>query len=223
MKRIMTIYQFVSPLIAFPAACIIWYNSSKGSIAMTLLAVLIPVFFGYVVAGLGTTLFKLWEFDSNFKIGKYTTLHGFMFGGPSALLVWLSLGVQNSTFSYFEIVKTGFVAASVLGFWNWIFDIYAVKSGFAVVRNKPAYHKQEPEAVVTDYAPVYFGTFGFCYSVSVATGWYIFVEKQIFINLPLFFSLAMLISLLMPVILSILCSYLKHGYPGITPYEEERK
>lgn len=219
MKKLMLIYQIFSPIVLFPTSFFLWYSISNNNIKLALIAVLIPVIFGYVVPGLGTTVFKLWEFDTKFKLGRYTPFHGFVFAGPSAIFAWFCQTNTSGTISYLDIFKTGVVTASVIGFWNWLFDIDVIKCKFAIIRNKPAYFDKDPETIATDYAPGYFGTFGFCYGVSVSYGRMLLEKQHSSIEELLFFLVAITACLIIPVIFSILISYIKHGYPGIKPFE----
>jgi len=68
-------------------------------------------------------------------------------------------------FNLGDCLRAALVTGSVIAFWNWLYDIHAIKSGFIVIHTRLAAEGQPAEVVATHHAPVYFGVFGACYGV----------------------------------------------------------
>jgi hypothetical protein len=59
------------------------------------------------------------------------------------------------------------VLASVLGFWNILYDVHAIRVGILRVDNQPWADGKGPEAVTMDYAPWFFAGFGGVYGAGL--------------------------------------------------------
>jgi hypothetical protein len=88
-----------------------------------------------------------------------------VFGAATSVLAWLALDYPLRTYDTTELLRSALVLGSVLAFWNWLYDCYAIKAGFIHVYTAPYARGESAEAIATDYAPVLFGTFGACYGV----------------------------------------------------------
>lgn len=150
-----------------PLALYFWYETSNRNWYVAIFAIIIPVLYGYVVPYFGANIMHLWEFKTDFNLGRITVLHGFMFGGASALLALCGYHHQNLVFSILDMLKSGISIAAIIGITNWIFDEMMIKNGFAIVYNMPYFNKENAASITADYAPVYFCTFGFCYGISL--------------------------------------------------------
>lgn len=177
-----------------------------------------PVLFAYIIPGLGTNWLNLWEFNTRLRLGKFRPHHGFVFGTATSLFGLLCLTAQPPTFSLAELLRTGFIVGSVLAFWNWLYDIYAIKAGFITVYNQPYYEQLGPEAIATDYAPVLFGVFGFCYGVAIRLSQYYLLELGRWDYFWVLLMSSNLAGLVMPVLAYVFCSYLNHGSSGLKPF-----
>ena len=160
-------YQFVAPLALFPAGYLLWLRRYDGDHSLVWLVLSIPVLFAYVVPGLGTNWLGLWEIRTRFRLGRFRPHHGFVFGTATSLFGLLCVPESGPGFEVSALLRTALVTGSVLGFWNWLYDIYAIKSGFIVLHTRPAAEGQPAEVVATHHAPVYFGVFGVCYGACV--------------------------------------------------------
>jgi len=139
--------------------------------------VMVTVLFAYVIPGLGTNWLKLWEFNTRLRLGRFRAQHGFVFGSATSLFALLCMEPQAPALGWFELGRAGFIMGSVLAFWNWLYDVYAIKAGLIVVYNRPYAKRQGPEAIATAYAPVFFGTFGACYGMALSIFRYELLER----------------------------------------------
>lgn len=156
-------YQFIVPLTLFPASYMLWLRRFEGDHSLVWLALSLPVVFAYVVPGLGTNWLGLWEINTRFRLGRFRPHHGFVFGTATSLFGLLCVPEAAPGFGLGDFLRAALITGSVIGFWNWIYDIYAIKSGFIVLHTRLAVEGQPAEVVATQHAPVYFGVFGFCY------------------------------------------------------------
>lgn len=164
-RRFLRWYQFIVPLALFPASYLLWLRRYDGDHALVLLALSIPVVFAYVVPGLGTNWLGLWEINTRFRLGRFRPHHGFVFGTATSLFGLLCVPASAPGFDLGDCLRSALVTGSVVGFWNWIYDIYAIKSGFISIYTRLAAEGQPAEVVATHHAPAYFGVFGACYGV----------------------------------------------------------
>jgi hypothetical protein len=156
-------YQFIVPLTLFPVSYMLWLRRYDGNHSLVWLALSLPVVFAYVVPGLGTNWLGLWEINTRFRVGKFRPHHGFVFGTATSLFGLLCVSESAPGFSLGEFLRAALVTGSVIGFWNWIYDIYAIRSGFIILHTRLAADGEPAEVVATAHAPVYFGVFGLCY------------------------------------------------------------
>ena len=112
-----------------------------------------PILSAYVIPGISTNRLKLWEFNTRFKLGRIRPHHGFVFGSAISLLALVCVDPPTVAFSMPALLRTAFITGSVLAFWNWLYDIRAIKVGFIVMYNRQHTEGQGPEAIATDYAP----------------------------------------------------------------------
>lgn len=212
-------YQYVVPILLFPLAYWLWLARYDGDHNLTILALSIPILFAYIVPGLGTNWLRIWEFNTRWKIGRFRPHHGFLFGTATSLFGLLCLSFPARSFDTMELIRSGFVMGSVLAFWNWFYDLYAIKVGFLVVYNRKYYEKQGPEAIATDYCPVFFGSFGVCYGVAVRVcEHYLFELGRSDLYWPLFLACNVAV-LICPIVSYILYSFATSGQSGLRSYE----
>ena len=212
-RRFFDLYQYISPLILTPLSFWLWWEFYEGEISLVLMAWLLPIIYAYIVPAVGTNILKVWEFDTKYRLGRFRPHHGFVFGSATAMLAWLSHTAPSTTI--FAILQTGFIFASVLGLWNVIYDIKALKSGILKVYNQPwADHKGE-EAITMDYAPWFFAGFGFIYGLGVGIAEWISHHYTIdgFSFTLLFFAI-LILSILFPVWGYRRHSMREHGHDG---------
>ena len=174
--RFFQLYQYLFPLCLFPVSYWLWFTRYGGSHRATLLVLSIPVLFAYVLPGLGTNWLGLWEFNTRLKLGKFRPHHGFVLGTATSLMGLLCLAYPPRVFDAMEFLRAGFLMGSVLAFWNWLYDLYAIKVGFIVVNSRAFAEGRGPEAIATRYAPVFFGVFGAAYGIAVRTIEYAFIS-----------------------------------------------
>ncbi|MEW5974957.1 MAG: hypothetical protein AB1898_04015 [Acidobacteriota bacterium] len=218
MTRFFNVYQYLGPALLFPASYYLWLKTLQDEHRLVWLVLSVPIVFAYVIPGLGTNYFKLWELKTKIRLGRFRPHHGFVFGTAASLLAWITLPAQSSGLVGLESIRAGFVLGSVLAFWNWLYDISAIRSGFIVVYTQASHERLGPEAVATEYAPVLFGTFGFCYGLMIWLGRYELLQLGHHEKYWWFIVVGNLAGVVVPLLSFVLCSYLKRGVSGLTPY-----
>jgi hypothetical protein len=217
--RFFRIYQYVVPLVLFPLSYWLWWRRYDCDHRLVLFALSIPIVFSYVVPALGTNWLRIWEFNTRLKIGRFRPQHGFLFGTATSLFGLLCLGYPAPNLDVWEMLRAGFIMASVLAFWNWLYDVHALRVGFLMVYNRAYAENRGPEAIATEYCPVFFGTFGFCYGIAIRVGEYYLAELGRF---DLFWPLLLVchfIVHLCPVLAYIALSLATSGRTGLRTYE----
>jgi hypothetical protein len=182
---------------------------------------LMPLTVAYIIPGLGTNVARLWEFNTTLKIGRFRPQHGFLFGTITSLFGLFYQDIFQNQFSYTSLLRDGLLMGSLIGFWNWIYDIYAIKTNFMVVYNKQHFYQLGAEAVATDYAPVYFGLLGFCYGIYLNIGHHFFITQNQWQYYYPTLLIGICLSLIFPTLGFALFSKVKNGYFGLFPYRQE--
>jgi hypothetical protein len=221
MRTFFTLYQYLVPLLLFPLSYVLWLQHYGGRHDMVLLALSMPVVSAYVVPGLGTNWLKLWEFTTRLRLGRFRPHHGFVFGTATSLLALLCVPPLTPALHWLDVLRAAFVMGSVLAFWNWWYDIYAIKAGILRVYNRPYAARLDAAAIATDYAPVYFGAFGAAYGAMLHIGQYaLLVAGRDAWLLPLLLAGNVAV-LVLPVLAYVATSYLKTGTAGLRPVGRE--
>lgn len=216
MNKLLNLYTYLAALILSPLTAYLWWAEYKNLSAM-LNAWLIPILWAYIVPGIGTNICKVWEIKSRFNLGRFRIHHGFVFGSATSLFAWLVH--QQPAHNLLDIFTTSLILCSVIGFWNILYDILAIKAAILYVYNQPWAANKTAEAIVLDYAPWIFGGFGFCYGLTIASYEFItqhYGKLSTTVN-SLYFLLALLVCIAFPVLGIIQKSYKKYGHLGIKP------
>ena len=216
--RVLSIYQYLAPALLAPMSFMLWMRSSGENIRFSLIAWGIPVSFAYIVPGVGTNVLKLWEFKTRFRLGRFRPHHGFVFGSATSALAWACIsGDVISAAKLPQTFQAAFVLASVLGFWNMLYDALAIRCGFLIVYNRPWAEGKSPEAVAADYAPWVFGGFGFAYGLSLGIA-AAFAEKTTApANVWGLFAALLALCIVLPVGGYMVASRIKYGDLGLRP------
>jgi len=183
-----------------------------------MLSLSLPIVFAYVIPGIGTNWLRLWEFNTRFRLGRFRPHHGLVFGAATSLFALVALPFPGEN-SLAEGLRSGFVLGSVLAFWNWLYDTYAIKAGFIRVYTRPHYKQADAESVATDYAPALFGTFGLCYGFAIRSLEYVLMDQDCEQwTWPLLLA-CHAICLAAPVLAYVSVSLLRTGESGLRSYE----
>ncbi len=213
------IYQYAAPLILLPISYWLWLQRYTGDHRMVLLTLSLPIVFAYVIPGLGTNWLRLWEFNTRFRLGRFRPHHGLVFGSATSLLAIVTLAFPGSD-DFVGVLRGGFVLGSVLAFWNWLYDIYAIEAGFIRIYTRKQSEGAGAEAVATDYAPILFGTFGFSYGMAVCTFELLLLDRhQWHLMWPLLIC-GQVVCLAAPVLAYVSVSFLRTGQSGLKSYEQ---
>ena len=217
MRRFFSLYQYLAPAIFMPLAYYLWWRRLGSDHAVTLLVLGLLVVPAYVVPAIGTNVNKFWEIGSAWRLGRFRPHHGFVFGSLMSLLGLLCYGNAPESFGIYAMLRMGLILASMLGFWNWIYDTAAIRAGFLMVYNENWARGLGPEAIAWDYAPLYFGALGFCYGVSLPL-----IEEFLLVRraTELYWTIAittMLAVVALPSLLYMGIYYVRKGHCGVMP------
>jgi hypothetical protein len=221
MRAFFNLYQYIVPLVLFPVSYALWLRHYDGQHGAVLLALSMPVVSAYVVPGLGTNWLRLWEFNTRLRVGRFRPQHGFVFGTATSLLALPCVMPVSPVLHWLDVLRAGFVMGSVLGFWNWWYDIYAIKAGILHVYNRAAATDSGAAAIATDYAPVYFGAFGFTYGSLLHIGQHMLLEAEQGAGLLALLLVCNALVLVVPVLAYMGVSCIKTGTPGLKPVQKE--
>jgi len=164
-KRALEWYQYVAPAVLTPLSFWLWWQYYDGDIWLVLVAWLLPILYAYIVPGVGTNVLRVWEFDTTLRLGRFRPHHGFVFGSATAAIAWLVHG--DPADGFLDIVRLSVVFASVLGFWNLLYDVKAIEAKHLRVYNQPWADGKQAESVAMDYAPWFFAGFGAIYGAGI--------------------------------------------------------
>lgn len=178
MNKFYQIYQFAAPALLFPIGYYLWLQRFGGNHALVGLTLSLPVIFAYVIPGIGTNCLKLWEFNTCIRVGRYRPHHGFVFGTAVSLFALVCHEPQVNAVSFAGLLRAGFILGSVMAFWNWLYDVLAVKAGFISIHKPSHYQGTSTETVIMEYAPILFGMFGFCYGIFVNLAYHHLYQLQ---------------------------------------------
>lgn len=216
-KFLFDMYQYIAPVVLTPLSFFLWNKTYSGNLYLVLIAICIPIFYAYIVPGIGTNVLKLWKFDSPLMVGNFRIHHGFIFGSATSVITWI---VSNSIANdYKDVLISSFVVGSILAFWNTVYDIEAVKAGVVKVFNQPYSEGKDPDTIVMDYGPIIFGFFGAVYAACLKTS-ELFIQRYSVTLFQFFFLFAgiLLLSIAVPVLSFIRSSKKKHGHNGLRPF-----
>lgn len=162
--NVIRIYGYLGPAILTPLSLALWwYEYPQPAQAVAVWS--IPVLWAYIVPAIGTNVLKVWEFDVAWKLGRFRPHHGFVFGSATATLAWLVHGSPATSVP--EVLRNALVLASVLGFWNLLYEVKALRAGVLHVYNQPWSEGSGPEAIAFDYSPWMFAGFGAAYGLAI--------------------------------------------------------
>lgn len=214
------LYQYIAPALLAPLSLYLWWTEYQ-NVPQVLVAWLIPILWAYTVPAVGTNVCKVWEFDVRWKLGRFRPHHGFVFGSATATMAWLIHGQQANSVA--DILRFAVILCSVLGFWNVLYEIKALRVGVLKVYNQPWADGRGAEAIAFDYAPWFFGGFGAAHGISIGTLEYVVKQRGI-LNATESFAyvmVALILCIAVPVSGFIRYSIRTHGHAGIRPVAKE--
>jgi hypothetical protein len=216
MRRLLEAYPYVAPAVLTPLGAWLLWRHYQGNAGLAAIAFLVPIVHAYVVPGIGTNVLGVWEFEARLRLGRFRPHHGFVFGSATVLLVLPTLGAWNPS-APGDPWRRGLLAAAVLGLANWLYDVAAIRAGILRVYNQPWADGRSPLAIASDYAPWFFGGFGFLYGAGIALA-----ERTLGADVDPVRALGVAAGLLaatltLPTLGYVLQSYARHGHHGCRP------
>ncbi len=220
MMRTIRLYQYIAPALLTPLSLYLWW-SEYHNIQQVLMAWLIPILWAYIVPAFGTNVCKVWEFDVRWKLGRFRPHHGFVFGSATATLAWLIHGQAADSMA--DVLRFALILCSVLGFWNMLYEVKALRAGLLKVYNQPWADGRGEEAIAFDYSPWFFGGFGAAYGLSIAAFEY-WVHQYALPGIAgtlAWMTAALVLCIVIPVLGYIRYSLNTHGHSGTRPLAKE--
>jgi len=215
MRRLLKVYPYVAPAVLTPLGAWLWSRHYHGHAGLAAIALLVPIVHAYVVPGIGTNVLHVWEFDTRFRLGRFRPHHGFIFGSATAALALLTVGEPGAPSG--EVLRRGLAAAVLLGAVNWLYDIAAVRAGILRVYNQPWADGQGPVAIVSDYAPWFFGGFGFVYGAGLALAESLLAFDDGPVRTITAGALLLSATITLPTLGYVVQSFVRHGHHGCRP------
>ena len=215
MRRALSVYQYVAPVILAPASFFLWQREYQGNLTLVAAAWLVPILWAYIVPAVGTNVLRVWEFDTRLRLGRFRPHHGFVFGSATSMLAWLvhTGPAQNP----FDVIRSAFVLCCVLGFCNFFYDVKALQSGILRVYNQPWADGKGEVAIALDYAPWFFGGFGALYGAGLGTMEMIAARGWSLTESMVAWCVLLTLTLTLPVAGYVLQSRRRHGHWGTRP------
>ena len=207
-------YPYVAPVVLAPASLYLWWHSHVQPLVLAV-AWGVPVLWAYIVPGLGTNVFKVWAFNTRFKLGQFRWHHGFVFGSATAMLVWL-IHPQAVTGGW-QVAQFALIEACVLGFINWVYEVKALQAQVLVVHNAPAAQGLPAEAVAYDYAPWFFGGFGAAHGACLGLALWHADAQLTPLAVAAWAGAALWVCMAVPVLGFMQASWRRHGQLGLRP------
>lgn len=160
-KQILFVYNYIYPFLGFPLLVWLWYR--EAGLALTILAMGLPLVFGYLVPGIGTNFLKKWRFKGHWLLGDYFAHHGFIYASTMGLALYVGF---FPTLAHEPGLVWGNMArtAALIGFGGWWHDLLAVRHGMIEIYNGPWKRGAVPEVIVAHYAPICFSVLGAAYA-----------------------------------------------------------
>jgi hypothetical protein len=211
------IYQYAAPLVILPLSYWLWLERCGGAHRLAALMLAIPVLYAYIVPAVGTNVLRIWEFNTRLRLGRFRPHHGFVFGSVTSLIALAALPQGMS--GPWEMLRAGFVLGSVLAFWNWFYDVEALRAGFLRVYTRSYAEGRGPEAIAMDYAPPIFGLFGLCYGIAIVLAETTLADPARWDLYWAFFALANAACIAVPVGGYVAWSYWRTGENGLKSHE----
>lgn len=213
-KSAFDIYAGLTAALLSPLSLWLWIRTYPENKILALAAWGIPAIQGYVVPMVGANILRVWEWRAAGQWQRIRIHHGLVFGGATSLLAW---GVRPGPVSSLgEALGLGVFLMMVLASVNFVYDVLAIRSGVLVVRNEPWARGESPSKIVGDYAPWFFGGFGFIYGTGL--GILEFAPKAPFFRTIICFGIATA-GILVPFIGYRWRSKIKFGHSGCHPVE----
>jgi hypothetical protein len=217
-KRALEWYQYVAPAVLTPLSFWLWWRYYDGDIWLVLVAWLLPILYAYIVPGVGTNVLRVWEFDTALRLGRFRPHHGFVFGSATAAIAWLVHG--DPADGFLDIVRLSVVLASVLGFWNLLYDVKAIEARHLRVYNQPWADGKPAESVAMDYAPWFFAGFGAIYGAGIGVAELLSKSGRFAaFDFAWLFPLILILSIGVPVWGYRRRSFRRYGHSGCRPVE----
>ncbi len=210
------LYSWLAPAVLAPLSFWLHWRRYDGDPGPVLVAWLVPILWAYVVPGVGTNVLQVWEFGTRLRLGRFRPHHGFVFGSATATLAWLCHG--EAVRDWTGVLRLSFVLASVLGFWNLLYEVVALRAGILKVYNQPWADGQPPEAVALDYSPWFFAGFGAVYGAGLGLAELLAVRGALAgARLPAYLVAILALSIVVPVAGYRERSFRRHGHSGCRP------
>lgn len=217
MRRLFETYQYAAPAVLTPLGAWLWWRHYDEVVALAAIALMVPIAHAYLVPGVGTNILKVWEFDTRLRLGRFRPHHGFVFGSATAMLALLTVGAPSAQLAPSEVVRSAVLTGLLLGGINWLYDVAAIRSGILRVYNQPWADGGQPAAIVSDYAPWFFGGFGLVYGGGLKVVESVLIAGPGVVPATIAAVALLSVTITVPTLGYVIQSYLRHGHHGCRP------
>jgi hypothetical protein len=119
---------YLFPAIAFPLVTYAW-RASGASWPFTIVVMVVPVLFGYLMPWVATSVVRRWRFTSGPRVGSYYLHHGFIYGSKLAFALLLVARSMESIVTPFQAIAVILVTGAATAFGGCFHDVQAVRAG----------------------------------------------------------------------------------------------
>jgi hypothetical protein len=120
---------YLFPAIGFPLITYAWWRSSDGSWPFVVVAMGVPVLFGYLMPGVAIHVVKRWRMTSGPRVGSYYIHHGFVYGSKLAFVLLVVVRSLASVDTALDVASVIIVTGAATAFGGWWHDAQAVRAG----------------------------------------------------------------------------------------------
>ena len=210
--------QYLMLLLGAPLVYSLWLTRCQGQHRLSVMIVLLAILSCYTVTFVGTNVIRLWEFHIPGMIGHMPFYAGIVLGTSISLETYLCLALRPpAPIEVGTLLQLTFLSGSVVSLWNWVFDIFAIKTGTLTVYIRSPRERWGAASIAGDYAPLYFFVYGAIYAAEI-----LLLEDWLLLQgrwaaYPWLFVLLLAVLMVTPFAVYALVRYLQHGDFGVTP------
>lgn len=174
-KVFLSFSKYIFPFIGFPV--FLWLWARDGSPAFAVLAMGLPLVFGYVIPGIGTNALKLWRFNGPWLMGRYFVHHGFIYAATFGMELYLSFFIPVPGNETWALIGNMARTSAMMVFIGWSHDLIAVREGMIEIYNASWKRGASPEVIVAQSTPLCYALLGAAYGAVTTWGYQIVVQQ----------------------------------------------
>lgn len=189
----LTFSTWVFPALAFPL--LVWGFFDMGGWRFALVALGVPLVFGYLAPGVAVVALRRWRFTTGPRIGGLYVHHGFLYSAKLGFVLFLAMRAPL-TIGAWEALGVAILVGATVGYGGAQHDLHAVKAGRIELLDV-ARGSRTPEQAVMSYMPALFAL-GATYALVSLWAFRVLVVDANHAALPWVFGGALAILILVP-------------------------